>query len=203
MKLHEDASTLGIVNLTSPSICQSNKYKANSAYEVIGDPEVILKECMASCHGLTRVRGELIGDPLEVKMFESTQWVLIENELEKYDELVLAVVQPPKGTVFETDELQAIDDKIMKNNLPQSIGIVKRFEFSAKLQRMSTIVKNLVNPADCFRLHVKGSPEKIFELSDPATIPVNFHEVLDFYARKGFRVLAFGVKVLKMGYRKI
>lgn len=47
---------------------------------------------MASCHGLTHVRGELIGDPLEVKMFEATQWVLIENELEKYDELVLAKV---------------------------------------------------------------------------------------------------------------
>lgn len=55
---------------------------------------------MASCHGLTRVKGELIGDPLEVKMFEATEWVLIENDMDKYDELVLAVVQPPQSTVF-------------------------------------------------------------------------------------------------------
>lgn len=68
---------------------------------------------------------------------------------------------------------------------------------------MSTIVRSLENKSDGFRLHVKGSPEKIFELCDPSTVPVNFHEVLDFYARKGFRVLAFGVKVLSMGYRKI
>jgi len=68
---------------------------------------------------------------------------------------------------------------------------------------MSTIVRNLQNETDFFRLHVKGSPEKIFELCLPDTIPQNFHEVLDFYARKGFRVLAFGVRVLKMTYRKI
>ena len=64
-------------------------------------------------------------------------------------------------------------------------------------------MRNLQNETDFFRLHVKGSPEKIFELCLPDTIPQNFHEVLDFYARKGFRVLAFGVRVLKMTYRKI
>ena len=35
---------------------------------------------MASCHSITRVNGEMIGDPLEVKMFESTGWILEESE---------------------------------------------------------------------------------------------------------------------------
>ena len=69
------------------------------------------------------------------------------------------------------------DNAIPKEVIASSIGIVKRFEFSAKLQRMSTIVRSLSNPADCFRLYVKGSPEKIFELCLPNTIPKNFHEV--------------------------
>ena len=50
---------------------------------------------------------------------------------------------------------------------------------------------------------MKGSPEKIYELCNSSTIPENFHNVLDFYARKGFRVLAFAIKVLKMNYRQI
>ena len=29
---------------------------------------------MASCHAITYVNGELIGDPLEVRMFEQTNW---------------------------------------------------------------------------------------------------------------------------------
>ena len=37
-----------------------------------------LNEAMACCHSLAWVGDELIGDPLDVKMFESTQWTLKE-----------------------------------------------------------------------------------------------------------------------------
>lgn len=70
-------------------------YGEANPFTYIGDPEVVLKECMASCHSLTRVKGELIGDPLEVKMFEATKWVLIENnqgEELSFDGLILAIV---------------------------------------------------------------------------------------------------------------
>lgn len=43
---------------------------------------------------------------------------------------------------------------------------------------------------------VKGSPEKIYELSIKNMIPDSFHTTLDFYAHKGFRVLAFGVRMI-------
>jgi len=33
---------------------------------------------MAACHSLTFIRGDLVGDPLDIKMFESTEWKLIE-----------------------------------------------------------------------------------------------------------------------------
>ena len=38
------------------------------------------EEIMASCHGLTIVGGDTLGDPLEVKMFEATKWVLREDD---------------------------------------------------------------------------------------------------------------------------
>jgi cation-transporting ATPase 13A3/4/5 len=31
---------------------------------------------MATCHSLTLIDGELSGDPLDIKMFEATQWVM-------------------------------------------------------------------------------------------------------------------------------
>lgn len=31
--------------------------------------------CMASCHSLTKIEGELSGDPLDLKMFNATGWV--------------------------------------------------------------------------------------------------------------------------------
>ncbi len=67
---------------------------------------------------------------------------------------------------------------------------------------MSTVVRD-VNSKGFFRLHVKGSPEKIFDLSLPHTVPKNFHRVLDFYAKKGYRVLAFGIRLLHMDMNQI
>lgn len=31
---------------------------------------------MAACHSLTQIGGNVVGDPLDMKMFESTGWVL-------------------------------------------------------------------------------------------------------------------------------
>ena len=36
-------------------------------------------EALACCCAVTNVNGSLIGDPLDVKMFQSTRWVLDEE----------------------------------------------------------------------------------------------------------------------------
>ena len=36
----------------------------------------------------------------------------------------------------------------------------------------------------------------IYELSDKNSIPPNFHIMLDFYAQKGFRILALAAKII-------
>lgn len=41
---------------------------------------VLLNEVMASCHSITNVDDELIGDPLDIKMFDSTGWELNETK---------------------------------------------------------------------------------------------------------------------------
>ena len=57
--------------------------------------------------------------------------------------------------------------------------LCRRFDFSSKLQRMSVIIKNPLD--NSFRIFVKGSPEKIKELSDPRYIPEEFDRMMRIY----------------------
>ncbi len=43
-------------------------------------------EALACCCAVTYVNGSLIGDPLDVKMFESTKWILNEDSKPSKDE---------------------------------------------------------------------------------------------------------------------
>ncbi len=36
-----------------------------------------LIKTLASCHSLIKIDDKLVGDPLDIKMFESTKWVFI------------------------------------------------------------------------------------------------------------------------------
>jgi len=54
------------------------------------DLQKLFIECLACCHGITRVNGKIIGDPIDVKMFEASGWELNENleNQTNYDSLV-------------------------------------------------------------------------------------------------------------------
>ena len=80
------------------------------------------------------------------------------------------------------------------------LGIVKRFDFSNKLQRMTTISKNLNE--NYFKAFCKGSPEKLRDLCKPETIPLNFDNTLNTYTSKGYRVLAMASKGLIMDFQQ-
>ena len=66
---------------------------------------------------------------------------------------------------------------------------------------MGVIVKN--SSSNKFELHVKGAPEKLREICSPESIPENFHEVLQKYTKRGYRVLALATKELNLTLRKI
>ena len=46
------------------------------------DQNVILNEVMATCHSITMVEDEYVGDPLEIKMFLLTDWILDDKKTE-------------------------------------------------------------------------------------------------------------------------
>ncbi|KAG8035636.1 hypothetical protein G9C98_001064 [Cotesia typhae] len=143
---------------------------------------------MLVSHSLTLIDNELCGDPLDVKMFESTGWVLEEPEISdtsKYDLLVPTVVKPSAGNLNSISE----------------IGIVQQYQFSSSLQRMSVISRVL--GCDHFESYTKGSPEVILSLSKPETIPQDIMTVMQEYTEQGYRVIAIGKNKITRSYTKI
>ncbi|KAH7816798.1 putative P-type ATPase (P-ATPase) Superfamily Protein [Monocercomonoides exilis] len=94
------------------------------------------------------------------------------------------------------------------------IGVLRRLDFSAALQRMSVIVhRNEAAPAllasanqsgfptvpsSSLEVFTKGSPEVILTLCVPESIPHDYQAQLKEHTQKGLRVLALGHRVLPM-----
>lgn len=156
---------------------------------------------MVTCHSITLMNGEMKGDPLDLKMFESTGWNLEEANVSddtKYDLLFPTVVKPPKGSQLMLDaQLDPLDIS------SHDIGIVREFSFTSSLQRMAVITRKISDKH--FNVYCKGSPEMIATLCRPETVPTDFNEKLNFYAQQGYRIIALAYKPLdrKMTYPKI
>ena len=62
----------------------------------------LMVEAMASCTAVTYVDGNLVGDPLDVQMFEATGWILDESNQRKDDpndddQMIIADVYPAQA----------------------------------------------------------------------------------------------------------
>uniref|UniRef100_A0A8V5H7L6 Polyamine-transporting ATPase 13A2 n=1 Tax=Melopsittacus undulatus TaxID=13146 RepID=A0A8V5H7L6_MELUD len=138
---------------------------------------------LATCHTVSVLRAQPIGDPVDLKMLESTGWVSKEGELpasQQFGMKVLAVVKPPP------------EEEQPRDRLP--VGILRRFPFSSSLQRMSVLVK-LPSEASA-HVYVKGAPEMVASLCRKETVPMDFSQMLRHYTTDGFRVLGLASKPL-------
>ena len=64
---------------------------------------------MASTTAITYVDGELIGDPLDIKMFEATEWTLKEPTATDHN-MALQFLYPPK--FINPDDVKLTRDSI-------------------------------------------------------------------------------------------
>lgn len=153
---------------------------------------------MATCHSLTLIDNQMVGDPLDVKMFQATDWELEEpgEDDEKYDCIMPTVVHPRDPDIIS--ESSGFDNPEV---LPYQIGILRMFTFSSKLQRMSVVTRELsTGTTSCF---VKGSPEMVSSFCISSTVPSNFQDVLMTYTKQGYRVIGLAYKPLsKLSYVK-
>ncbi|KAI9158814.1 Cation-transporting ATPase [Paramyrothecium foliicola] len=138
---------------------------------------------MATCHSLRSVEGELVGDPLDLKMFEFTTWSYEEGkqgsgeggEDEEQGGLAPSIARSPDGAL--------------------ELGVLKSFEFVSQLRRASVIVRQFGQKSgDIF---VKGAPEAMREICRPETFPKDYDEQLSYYTHKGYRVIGCATRHLK------
>ena len=176
------------------------KKKLSSVHDKNGDLNQLFIECLSCCHSITRVNNKLIGDPIDVKMFESTDWTFTEN---KTDDLITTYVRPNQEEDLQVklNKLNTNEDEEKITMAHYELGIVRCFDFSSKLQRMSVIAKNIHEKN--FKVFVKGAPEKIKELCKDESLPNNFDDVLNSFTLKGNRVLALACKIVKMDFIQI
>ncbi|KAL9011027.1 MAG: hypothetical protein Q9173_004097 [Seirophora scorigena] len=145
---------------------------------------------MASCHSLRTVGSDLVGDPLDLKMFDFTSWSFKEGsqdpfsvQTEEHQHQTHSVVQPPAGSEFDPDAMGELGIAAIQ------LRIVKGFEFVSQLRRASVIARQSGNPTA--NVYVKGAPECM-----KAIFPLDYEDLLDFYTHRGFRVIACATKAV-------
>ncbi|KAG0200869.1 hypothetical protein BGX28_006180 [Mortierella sp. GBA30] len=185
----------------------------NNVEEMQNAPKTVLEKsmpllfAMTTCHSVKSLSGELIGDPLDLKMFEFTRWVLEEGGLgartatvsestrengkEDPGGIVSTVVRPPGGKQFNLDEMIAknkSDTREMSEPTFLELGIIRCFEFVSSLRRMSVIVKRLHSPG--MDIFVKGAPEVMVDICTKESLPLDYQQRLAYYTHHGYRVIA-------------
>ncbi|XP_056277594.1 polyamine-transporting ATPase 13A3-like isoform X3 [Pseudoliparis swirei] len=162
---------------------------------------------MATCHSLTKIEGVLSGDPLDLKMFSATGWILeepTEEETALHNPIMPTVVRPPKHSVPEANQNNPLTHNMELSELSScEIGIVHQFPFSSTLQRMSVVIRRLGEKH--MHAFLKGAPEVVVSLCRPHTVPQSFTETLETYTRQGFRVIALAHRQLesKLSWHKV
>lgn len=152
---------------------------------------------LVCCHSLTIIEKQITGDPLDLKMFESTKWSMEEPEISdntKFDMLYPTVFKPA-----QTQNVATLDESV--EPIEFQIGKIREFPFSSSSQRMGVIIRKL--GGQHFEYYCKGSPEMILNFASPHSIPEDFHTVLERYTQQGYRVIALAHRELSLSYAKV
>ncbi|KAK5098854.1 hypothetical protein LTS08_006232 [Lithohypha guttulata] len=159
---------------------------------------------MATCHSLRMVDDELIGDPLDLKMFQFTDWTFEEGSQKTMHfvehgthQPAPSVTKPPSGMEYDLE-----DSQNNENPIPIELAVLKQFEFVSHLRRASVVVRQNGDPG--ISIYAKGAPEVMKDICTPSSIPADFEDLLNFYTHKGYRVIACASKyVSRMKWQEI
>ena len=122
---------------------------------------------LGGCHSLVSLKGDVVGDPIEVAGLEAVNWRLAGSGAES------------RGS----------------GNAKTSVSHVRLFHFSSKLKRMSTISRVKTGREKSVSMVLaKGAPEVIGPLL--SSVPSWYWDVYSSWARKGARILALATRTL-------
>lgn len=109
--------------------------EVQSVPESMAEKSTSLVHAMSTCHSVKSLNGELIGDPLDLKMFEFTRWILEEGGLGARTSsvsetthnraqgngggIVSTVVRPPGAKQFSLDDVLAHQSSEMSESVSE------------------------------------------------------------------------------------
>ncbi|KAI8393681.1 uncharacterized protein BYT42DRAFT_541902 [Radiomyces spectabilis] len=139
--------------------------------ENIQDIPRLMQIALATCHAVTTLNGQFIGNPVDIEMFRSSKWTLqdINDDNEEYVDTLAPPVDAP-------------------GDIKAHVHVLKRFEFVHA--RMSMSVAVLDTHTNKIHIFVKGAYEKIKDLSTPDSVPADYDRATADLARHGCYVLA-------------
>ncbi|KAM4040345.1 putative cation-transporting ATPase 13A4 isoform 2-T2 [Anomaloglossus baeobatrachus] len=143
-----------------------------------------LLAAMTCCHSLMILDGKIQGDPMDLKMFEGTNWDIDQScQIDGNENLSRKhhlIVKP--GMYSDTSTVDGII-------------ILQQFPFSSSLQRMA-VISQVIGSEEHF-VFMKGAPEMVKNFCTPESVPENFCSELQSHTTKGFRVIGMAYKIMQ------
>ncbi|KAI9270803.1 hypothetical protein BDA99DRAFT_460449 [Phascolomyces articulosus] len=124
---------------------------------------------IATCHAVTKVHDQFIGNPVDIESFNAMKWELMPPADSQY----LDTLCPPQAD---------------PNEKPTPVHVLRRFEFVHA--RASQSVAVLDPTTNHVHVYLKGSFERVKHLSVQETIPTHYDQTAANYAREGCYVLS-------------
>ncbi|KAJ2680493.1 hypothetical protein GGH99_005407, partial [Coemansia sp. RSA 1285] len=134
------------------------------------ETSTLFQQAVASCHAVTELNGQLIGNPVDIEQFRASK-----ATMDPAPEYLDAVIPSEECTFGK-------------------LHVVRRFEFVHARASMSVTV--LDEATGTLHVFVKGSFERIKGLSRAQSVPGSYDESCARLAREGCYVLAFAHKTI-------
>ncbi|XP_013923747.1 PREDICTED: probable cation-transporting ATPase 13A5 [Thamnophis sirtalis] len=164
--------------------CQGQSFQSVHSFSGAPLPWGPLCRAMATCHSLLLLDGRLQGDPLDLKMFEGTNW-----EMEEH--------RPAEGTASLPESCLLVKPGPAASPAPvEGILILHQFPFSSSLLRMSVITQECGKSG--FELSMKGAPETVASFCEERTVPAVFQAELKHFTAQGYRVIGLAHKKMEL-----
>ncbi|GAA6043571.1 hypothetical protein JCM8097_005258 [Rhodosporidiobolus ruineniae] len=188
------------------------------------DAKTPLLHALATCHALKVVNGEVIGDPLDLRMFEFTGWTLEEGK-EGVGKAPSSAAAAGEGSK-KKKPAASLDPGASSSKVPERAATLvqtvvrppggESFKLEDALKagskhahflelgvlRTFDFVSSLRRmsvlvkklKSNSVEAYVKGAPEVMIDICDKSTLPDDYEEILADYTRHGFRVIALAGK---------
>jgi len=159
-----------------------------------------VERVMAACHTLAYVQGAVVGDEVDLKLFELSGWRLVREHDEDDACASASPAARANGGVPAPASPPATPAFMRVTRGAATVVVSRLLDFSSPLARMGTVAEwARPDGSTATAVLVKGAPEVIASLCRRNTVPSDFAPVLAAYAAAGFRVLALASRDLSVG----